>query len=96
MLQVKEWFLNKNFEGQSYAMSVADRIEVLKETEKAYQLKFVTEYGNIVSWVPKSCTFEAEPKQHEFVIRFTDNTKMVFDTREEMDAWLKINMKRRD
>lgn len=58
-MKVADWFLNKNYTmNEKYAMNVTDPT-VERETEKAYFLKFNTDYGVISGWFPKSvCTAE--------------------------------------
>lgn len=54
--KVKKWFLMQKFtQGERYAISVADDCFSLRETEKAVLLKWITKFGNIESWIPKSC-----------------------------------------
>ena len=56
MIYVKEWFINKNFnQNERYGISVADRSYIERETWKAVLVRWETEFGNITSWVPKSC-----------------------------------------
>lgn len=53
--EIKEWFLNKEFsvsEKQVYYKSV---LKIVKETEKAVQIKMDSKFGVITKWVPKSC-----------------------------------------
>lgn len=55
-LEVKEWFMNKNF--TSNEMFIADNSyqnDLVKETEKAVQIKFNSKYGTMIKWVPKKC-----------------------------------------
>ena len=55
IVAVKDWFIRDNFNSdQAYAISDADRFEIVSETEKAYKLRVVTGFGKIVSWFPKS------------------------------------------
>lgn len=59
MLEVKSWFINKNFtENQKSALATCCGYKIEKETEKAYFLNADTEYGCIKFWCPKSCTVE--------------------------------------
>ena len=59
MLEVKDWFINKNFtENQKSALATAYDYKIEKETEKAYFLNANTDYGCIKFWCPKSCTVE--------------------------------------
>lgn len=52
---ISDWFLRKNFSSnEKYAISVARKVVVKGRTEKAVKLQFMTEFGNIVSWFPKS------------------------------------------
>lgn len=54
-IEIKVWFMNKNFTTEeSFVAKRSDR-EIIKETEKAVQIKFSSKYGTIVKWVPKSC-----------------------------------------
>ena len=54
-MAIKSWFLNKEFtQGERYAISTADDPSVVRETEKAFLLKWKTEFRSIQHWVPKS------------------------------------------
>lgn len=54
--QVKAWFINKNFNSnERQVIACADTVETIAETAKAVRLCWTSEYGNITSWVPKSC-----------------------------------------
>lgn len=54
--QVKSWFINKNFNSnERQVIACADTVETIAETAKAVRLCWTSEYGNITSWVPKSC-----------------------------------------
>lgn len=59
---IKEWFLRKNYNSnERYAMSTTDPV-IERETEKAYLLKFSTDYGMIKGWFPKSvCEAQLAP-----------------------------------
>lgn len=53
---IKDWFLNKNFtENEKMLIQTAD-LTVVKETEKAFQIKAESDYGVKTFWCPKSCT----------------------------------------
>lgn len=54
--QIKEWFVNKNFsQQQAQAIRNGHDLEIIKETEKAYQVHINTDFGRIsYVWVPKS------------------------------------------
>lgn len=55
-MTVKRWFLEKKFtQNEIYAIQTTDEVKVQRETEKAVLLRWRTDYGTIVSWIPKSC-----------------------------------------
>ena len=63
-IYVESWFIAKNFnQQQQYAISRAERIEVISETEKAVKVAWFTKYGTITSWVPKSVCGLAEKSE---------------------------------
>lgn len=63
-IYVESWFIAKNFnQQQQYAISRAERIEVIAETEKAVRIAWTTKYGTIKSWVPKSVCGLAEKSE---------------------------------
>lgn len=63
-IYVESWFIAKNFnQQQQYAISRAERIEVIGETEKAVRIAWTTKYGTITSWVPKSVCGLAEKSE---------------------------------
>lgn len=63
-IYVESWFIAKNFNQQKqYAISRAERIEVIGETEKAVKVAWFTKYGTITSWVPKSVCGLAEKSE---------------------------------
>lgn len=50
-----KWFINKNLsQNQAYAVSVEGYGKAVKETEKAIDIEFTTDYGKIWIWCPKS------------------------------------------
>lgn len=54
-IKIKEWFKNREFtSNERIAISTADGCEIEKETEKAFFVKWNTEYGTIKKWMPKS------------------------------------------
>lgn len=54
---LKSWFLHKEFtQGEQCAINCCDGCYIDRETEKAYLLRWNTEFGVIKHWVPKSCT----------------------------------------
>lgn len=90
MLKIKDWFLNKNFtSNESYAISVSE-LSIERETEKAYYLKALSDFGTLKFWCPKSCIYEWEPAQ-AFEIGETVCTKafgeaIVCEINEQMNA----------
>ena len=63
-IYVESWFIAKNFnQQQQYAISRAERVEVIGETEKAVKVAWTTKYGTIKSWVPKSVCGLAEKSE---------------------------------
>ena len=63
-IYVESWFIAKNFnQQQQYAISRAERVEVIGETEKAVKIAWTTKYGTIKSWVPKSVCGLAEKSE---------------------------------
>ena len=63
-IYVESWFIAKNFnQQQQYAISRAERIEVIGETEKAVKVAWLTKYGTITSCVPKSVCGLAEKSE---------------------------------
>lgn len=53
---VPAWIIKKNLNNdESYAvLNECDAMEVVRETEKAQLVEFVTNYGRITMWTPKS------------------------------------------
>ena len=63
-IYVESWFIAKNFnQQQQYAISRAERVEVIGKTEKAVKVAWTTKYGTITSWVPKSVCGLAEKSE---------------------------------
>ena len=63
-IYVENWFIAKNFnQQQQYAISRAESVEVIGETEKAVKVAWFTKYGTITSWVPKSVCDLAEKSE---------------------------------
>lgn len=59
MLEIKEWFIRKNFNTQEQAaLATCYEYDIIGETEKAYKIMADTDYGYIKFWCPKSCTVE--------------------------------------
>lgn len=58
-MRIKNWFMEQEFtRDERYAISVTDQYEVLKESEKAIQVRWNTEFGKITRWIPKSVIIE--------------------------------------
>ena len=50
-----KWFISKNLsQNQAYAVSVEGYGKAVKETEKAIDIEFTTDYGKVWLWCPKS------------------------------------------
>ena len=63
-IYVESWFITKNFnQQQQYAISRAESVEVIGETEKAVKVAWLTKYGTITSCVPKSVCGLAEKSE---------------------------------
>ena len=63
-IYVESWFIAKNFnQQQQYAISRAESVEVIGETEKAVKVAWTTKYGTITSWAPKSVCGLAEKSE---------------------------------
>lgn len=63
-IYVESWFIAKNFnQQQQYAISRAESVEVIAETEKTVRIAWTTKYGTIKSWVPKSVCGLAEKSE---------------------------------
>lgn len=59
-LEIKSWFVLKNFTSEErYAESVSDK-EIVRKTEKAVLIKFVSDFGTFTKWIPKSCLMTEE------------------------------------
>jgi len=91
---IKEWFLYEKFtDGERYAISISDEPIILKETEKAVYVKFVSDWGTIKTWIPKSCIY-SEEELAEIRKRFEAN----MDKYEKLVEWAKnqgLKVKRR-
>lgn len=53
-MRIESWFLNKNFSQNERMVIEAGEYEINKETEKAVNVTFTSDYGNITRWIPKS------------------------------------------
>ena len=58
---IKGWFYKKSFTSEErYAISAGAEFTIERESEKAVMCKWVTEFGKITKWIPKSCTMTRE------------------------------------
>lgn len=76
-MKIANWFMIKNFtEHERYSVSVSE-MELVKESEKAYLVKFVSEFGTFQKWLPKSvCDGEIEKKEEkEIEVKVGDKFK---------------------
>ena len=80
-LRVKQWFIDKNFTPEErYAESVSDK-EIVRETEKAVLIKFVSDFGTFTKWIPKSCLMTEEDyriereKEEKRIARFEEGKR---------------------
>ncbi len=82
-MKIKSWFLYNEFtENERYVVECGD-VSIERETEKAYLLKWISDYGFITRWIPKSCICSEEEiiaeenKKYERVSRGLDYNKLV-------------------
>lgn len=62
-MSIKTWFLEKNFSQNERYLIATGELTIVKETEKAYNFKCESDYGEFTFWCPKSCvTKESEKK----------------------------------
>ena len=80
-LRVKQWFIDKNFTPEErYAESVSDK-EIVRETEKAVLIRFVSDFGAFTKWIPKSCLMTEEDyriereKEEKRIARFEEGKR---------------------
>lgn len=80
-LEIKSWFVLKNFTSEErYAESVSDK-EIVRETEKAVLIKFVSDFGIFTKWIPKSCLMTEEDfriekeKEERRIARFKEGQR---------------------
>lgn len=77
MHYIKEWFLNKNFDGnERYVINLAmigGELYEVRQTEKAIQFRAESDFGNFTFWCPKSCIEseeEVEKRRQKQTARF--------------------------
>lgn len=80
-LEVKQWFINKNFtQEERYVASVSD-LTIIRETEKAVLIEFYSDFGKLNKWIPKSCLMteedfrKEEERQEKRVKRFEEGQR---------------------
>lgn len=80
-IEIKSWFVLKNFTSEErYAESVSDK-EIVRETEKAVLIKFVSDFGTFTKWIPKSCLMTEEDyriereKEEKRIARFEEGKR---------------------
>lgn len=54
-LDVKSWFMSKNFSNDEIFIAGCSEKSIVKSTEKALYVEFDSDYGRIYKWVPKTC-----------------------------------------
>ena len=61
-MKIESWFLNKNFTGNERLVIEQDDYTIISETDKAIKVRFMSDYGNLTTWLPKSVVFCGEVK----------------------------------
>lgn len=62
-MEIKQWFLEKNFtESERYAISVGT-ISQISETEKAVKVEISSNFGKMIRWIPKSVIIMGSQKK---------------------------------
>ena len=64
-MKIKQWFLEKEFTQNERYVIECGTASIERETEKAYLLKWNSDYGYITRWVPKSCICTEEDIKKE-------------------------------
>lgn len=62
-MEIKNWFLEKNFSQDERYVIATGELEIVKETEKAYNFKCESKFGNLTFWCPKSCVVKESEKK---------------------------------
>lgn len=60
MMNIKEWFLNKEFTPEEKFLIAISKMETLKVTEKAICIQFNNDERTFTKWIPKSCLMTRE------------------------------------
>lgn len=99
-MKIKEWFVEKNFTQNERYVIQCGEVSIEKETEKAYFLKWNSDYGFIKRWVPKSCIYTQEEyveiieKETKRIVRGLDyNTKLVEFAKENNIKGVRVGLK---
>lgn len=51
---IENWFLEKNFtQNEKYVYNLGE-YEIVEESEMALKVKFISDFGNFMKWIPKS------------------------------------------
>lgn len=53
-MKIESWFLNKNFTENERLVIEQDDYTIINETDKAIKVRFMSDYGNLTTWLPKS------------------------------------------
>lgn len=83
---IKSWFINKNFDQNERYIYDIEPFQIKRETEKALQLKWISEFGVMTKWVPKSCMVSQEEAEMEF-----EQAAERFNKYQQLIAWAKAN-----
>ena len=52
-MKIESWFLNKNFTENERLVIEQDDYTIISETDKAIKVRFMSDYGNVTTWLPK-------------------------------------------
>lgn len=91
-MMIKEWFFDKNFDAnERYIVRCADHdFSVERETEKALLCVWVSRYGTLKKWVPKSCMMTREEYDAEMAKNEERIDKAIEDYK-NLVQWAKDN-----
>ena len=53
-MKIENWFLNKNFTENETLVIEQDDYTIISETDKAIKVRFMSDYGNLTRWLPKT------------------------------------------
>lgn len=85
-----KWFISKNLsQNQAYAVGVEGYGKAVKETEKAIDIEFATDYGKVWIWCPKSILKTIEEVADELIAgakKFNDKMNKRAELIEKMRA----------